>query len=205
MNTALLYGKGTLFVQVPEHSVILEPKHLPGLRDEEAAVATALRNPIGTPPLRDMVKRTDKVAIVISDITRPTPNHKLVPWILKELSHVPLDQFVIIYGTGTHRDQTREEFIHMLGEWVVEHVRVINEAAGRLDQITVIGCDAVDPALDAIRQGKLEATIAEPPFFLGKEAVQTAVTISKGESVEKSVILDSTLVTKENIDQVKTR
>jgi ribose transport system substrate-binding protein len=79
------------------------------------------------------------------------------------------------------------------------------EAAGRLDQITVIGCDAVDPALDAIRQGKLEATIAEPPFFLGKEAVQTAVTISKGESVEKSVILDSTLVTKENIDQVKTR
>ncbi|MCK9906769.1 substrate-binding domain-containing protein, partial [Frankia sp. Cpl3] len=48
------------------------------------------------------------------------------------------------------------------------------EAAGRLDKITLIGCDAVDPALDAIRQGKMEATIAEPPFFLGKEAIKTA-------------------------------
>jgi ribose transport system substrate-binding protein len=79
------------------------------------------------------------------------------------------------------------------------------EAAGRLDEITLIGCDAVDPALDAIRQGKLEATIAEPPFFLGREAVKTAQKISKGEKVEKSVILDSTLVTKENIDQIKTK
>jgi ribose transport system substrate-binding protein len=79
------------------------------------------------------------------------------------------------------------------------------EAAGRLDKITLIGCDAVDPALDAIRSGKMEATIAEPPYFLGKEAIKTAEKISKGETVEKSVILDSTLVTKENIDQVKTR
>lgn len=79
------------------------------------------------------------------------------------------------------------------------------EAAGRLDKITLIGCDAVDPALDAIRQGKLEATIAEPPFFLGKEAIITAQKISKGEKVEKSVILDSTLVTKENVEQIKTK
>lgn len=79
------------------------------------------------------------------------------------------------------------------------------EAAGRLDEITLIGCDAVDPALEALRAGKLEATIAEPPFFLGKEAVLTAQKISKGESVEKSVILESTLVTKENVDQIKTK
>jgi ribose transport system substrate-binding protein len=79
------------------------------------------------------------------------------------------------------------------------------EAAGRLDKIVVIGCDAIDPALEAIRQGKLEATIAEPPFFLGKEAINTALKISKGEKVEKEVILKSTLVTRENIDQVKTK
>jgi len=79
------------------------------------------------------------------------------------------------------------------------------EAAGRLDEIVLIGCDAVDPALDAIRNGKMEATIAEPPFFLGKEAIDTALKISKDESVEKEVILDSTLVTPENIEQVKTK
>jgi ribose transport system substrate-binding protein len=79
------------------------------------------------------------------------------------------------------------------------------EAAGRLDEITLIGCDAVDPALDAIRSGKLEATIAEPPFFLGKEAIDTAIKIAAGEEVEAEVILDSTLVTADNVDTVKTK
>ncbi|MEH7076623.1 substrate-binding domain-containing protein [Neobacillus drentensis] len=79
------------------------------------------------------------------------------------------------------------------------------EAAGRLDEITLIGCDAIDPSIEAIKAGKLEATIAEPPFFLGKEAVTTALKISKKETVEKEVILDSTLVTKENVNEVKTK
>ncbi|WP_410595041.1 lactate racemase domain-containing protein, partial [Bacillus sp. SIMBA_074] len=65
-------------IDVPDDSLIVEPKNLPGLENEEEAVRQALQAPIGTQPLRDMVKGTDKVAIVISDITRPTPNHKLV-------------------------------------------------------------------------------------------------------------------------------
>lgn len=79
------------------------------------------------------------------------------------------------------------------------------EAAGRLDKITLIGCDAIDPSVAAIKEGKLEATIAEPPFFLGKNAVQTALKVLNGETVEKNVILDSTLVTKENVNDLKTK
>ncbi len=40
------------------------------------------------------------------------------------------------------------------------------EAAGRLDEITMIGCDAIDDTIEAIKAVKVEATIAEPPFFL---------------------------------------
>lgn len=79
------------------------------------------------------------------------------------------------------------------------------EAAGRLEKITLIGCDAIDPAIAAIKAGKQEATIAEPPFFLGKNAVLAGIKVIKGEKVEKKVILDSTLVTKDNVDQVKTK
>lgn len=79
------------------------------------------------------------------------------------------------------------------------------EAAGRVDEIVLIGCDAIDPSLDAIRADKMEATIAEPPFFLGKEAIDTAIKISKGEDVEKEVILESNLVTSENVDTIKTK
>lgn len=79
------------------------------------------------------------------------------------------------------------------------------KAAGRLDKITMIGCDAIDPAMEAIKKGELAATIAEPPFFLGKEAVIIAEKIANGEAVEKSLILDSKLVTKDNVNEVKTR
>ena len=79
------------------------------------------------------------------------------------------------------------------------------EAAGRLDEITMIGCDAIDPALEAIRAGKLEGTIAEPPFFLGKAAVETAYGIYQGQSFEKEIVLQNQLVTLDNIDVIKTR
>ena len=79
------------------------------------------------------------------------------------------------------------------------------EAAGRLDEITLIGCDAIDPSLEKIREGKLEATIAEPPFFLGKNAVFTALDVLAGTEVEADVILDSNLVTAENVDTIVTK
>lgn len=79
------------------------------------------------------------------------------------------------------------------------------EAAGRLDEIVIIGTDAIDPAMDAIRNGKLNATIAEPPFFLGKEGVITAMKIINGESVDSQITLENNLVTADNVDTIKTR
>jgi len=129
MKVKLAYGKGDLEIEVPDQTVVIEPKHIDRLADEKGKVFEALRDPIGTPPLKEMVKSTDTVAIVISDMTRPTPNHKLVPWLLEELSHVPKENFVVINGTGSHRDNTREELIQMLGKDVVDSVKVINNNA----------------------------------------------------------------------------
>ncbi|WP_103106812.1 nickel-dependent lactate racemase [Brevibacillus reuszeri] len=172
MKTTLLYGKDGLTIDVPDDSLIVEPKNLPGLENEEEAVIQALQEPIGTQPLRDMVKGTDKVAIVISDITRPTPNHKLVPWILKELSHVPLENFVVINGTGTHRDQTREEFVQMLGEWVVDNVRVINHHCHEKEELVKVGesrfgCDAYLNKEYVEADFKIVTGFIEPHFFAG--------------------------------------
>ena len=172
MKTTLLYGKDGLTIDVPDDSLIVEPKNLPGLENEEEAVRQALQAPIGTQPLRDMVKGTDKVAIVISDITRPTPNHKLVPWILKELSHVPLENFVVINGTGTHRDQTREEFVQMLGEWVVDNVRVINHHCHEKEELVKVGesrfgCDAYLNKEYVEADFKIVTGFIEPHFFAG--------------------------------------
>ncbi|WP_018132283.1 nickel-dependent lactate racemase [Effusibacillus pohliae] len=172
MKVTLSYGKQGLTVDVPDTAVVVEPRHLAGLPDEKAAVVNALRHPIGCPPLCEMVKPTDRVAIVISDITRPTPNHKLVPWLLEELSHVPLEQFVIINGTGTHRDQTRDEFIQMLGEWVVDNVRIINNNChDKSTQAKVgssrFGCDVYLNKEYVEADFRIVTGFIEPHFFAG--------------------------------------
>lgn len=78
-------------------------------------------------------------------------------------------------------------------------------AAKRLDEITVVSCDAIDPALEKIRSGELKATIAEPPFFLGKEGLKIALDVINKKTVEKITKLDNQLVTKDNVDTIKTR
>src|SRR4051812_3420566 len=111
MNVSLAYGHGRLKVAVPDNAVVITPVELPGLPDERAAFNAVVGEPNGTAALRDLAKPTDTVAIVIADITRPSPSERLVPWIMAELANVPRENFVIINGTGSHRANTREELI----------------------------------------------------------------------------------------------
>ena len=86
-----------------------------------------------------MVNSNDIVSIVISDITRPTPNHILVPLLIEELNHVPRENFVIINGTGTHRDQTRDELIQMLGEDIVNSVKIVHNHCSEKESLAKVG------------------------------------------------------------------
>ncbi|MDF2568808.1 MAG: larA 7 [Sporomusa sp.] len=157
---------------VPDRAVIIEPKSLDRLSDEKAAVQKALRQPIGTQPLKDMVKPSDTVAIVISDMTRPTPNHKLVPWLIEELPHVPKGNFVIINGLGSHRANTQEELIQMLGEEVVDTIQVINHNAFEPEELVLVGKNSYgsDVYLNKTYVNctfKIVTGFIEPHFFAG--------------------------------------
>jgi nickel-dependent lactate racemase len=168
----LAYGKHGLDITVPDHAVVIEPRYLPKLSDENERVFAALRHPIGTPPLKSMVKPSDQVAIVISDITRPTPNHKLIPWLLEELDHVPKSNFVIINGTGSHRDNTREELIRMLGQEVVDSVKVINNNAFDKSTQTYLGTSSLgaEAYLNKVyceSDFRIVTGFIEPHFFAG--------------------------------------
>jgi lactate racemase len=172
MKTTLLYGKDNLSIQLPDNSFVVEPTNMAGLQDTNREITDALRNPIGTPPLKEMVKSSDTVAIAISDITRPTPNHILVPLLIEELNHVPLENFVIINGTGTHRDQTRDEFIQMLGEWVVDNIRIVNNQCHEKETLVNVGessfgCDVYLNKDYVEADFKIVTGFIEPHFFAG--------------------------------------
>ena len=119
MHTHLQYGKDGLHVEIPSNNVtVLAPRFIPGEPDEAAAFAEAVRQPINSLPLKELIRSTDKVAVVIPDITRPLPNDRLLPWLFAELDHVPAENFVIINGTGSHRVNTPAELEQMVGKEV---------------------------------------------------------------------------------------
>lgn len=172
MKTELLYGKDGITLDLPDNAFVIEPKNLPKMENDREAIRQALRNPINAKPLRESVKATDIVSIVISDITRPTPNHILVPALIEELDHVPLENFVVINGTGTHRDQTREEFVGMLGEWVVDNIRIINNHCHDKETLVKVGhsrfgCDVYLNKDYVESDFKIVTGFIEPHFFAG--------------------------------------
>jgi lactate racemase len=172
MRVDLAYGRGRLAVEVPDHAVVIRPEELPGLADERAAFEEAVRRPIASRPLDELAKSNDTVAIVIADITRPSPSERLVPWLMAELSHVPRENFVIVNGTGSHRANTREELVRMLGAEVVETVRIVNHNAFDDATLTHLGRTSYGGEVwvnnDYLRADVRIATgFIEPHFFAG--------------------------------------
>lgn len=172
MQVSLAYGRGRTSLEVPEHAVVIAPEHLAGLPDERAAFIEAVRSPIGAPPLRTLANASSTVAIVIADITRPSPSERLVPWILEELGHIPRNQFVIINGTGSHRANTRDELIQMLGVEIVETIRIVNHNAFDDSTLTHLGRTSYGGEI-WVNNDYLNADIRivtgfiEPHFFAG--------------------------------------
>jgi lactate racemase len=127
MHTHLQYGKDGLIVDIPSTNVtVLAPRFIPGIPDEAESFRDAVRAPINSKPLRELINANDRVAIVIPDITRPLPSDRLLPWLFAELSHVPAENFVIINGTGSHRSNTPKELAAMVGEEIFSRFRVVN-------------------------------------------------------------------------------
>jgi len=131
MKVHLPYGRQGLEVALPDQAQVLLPKRVPALARPEEAVRQALRQPIGSPPLAELVRPAHRVAIVFSDITRPTPNHILLPAILAELAArgVSKENAALVNATGMHRPNTREELIAMLGQEVVDRYRIVQHDA----------------------------------------------------------------------------
>ncbi len=127
MRTKLAYGRDGLEVNLPDAATIVEPRFVPGLPDEPASLRDALRHPIESAPLAELVKPGSTVAIVHTDITRATPNERILPILLAELeaAGIARQNITLINGLGTHRKQTEVELRGMLGDYIVDHYTCI--------------------------------------------------------------------------------
>lgn len=137
----LPYGKTEVCARIPTQNFLglIEPREKLGVLEPKAEIERALKEPIGSKRLSEIVKLEDKVAIVVDDATRPAPNHLLIPSILDELgiAGVKNENVTVIFGCGTHRAVTKEEAIRLLGEKVLNHVKTISHDCRAKDLVYV--------------------------------------------------------------------
>jgi inositol transport system substrate-binding protein len=73
------------------------------------------------------------------------------------------------------------------------------EDAKLSDKIKVYGLDATPDALAAVKDGKLAATISQSTTAQGQKAMETCVKLVNGEKVEPEILVQFTLINKDNV------
>jgi nickel-dependent lactate racemase len=172
----LAYGRSGLSLDLPDDVPvsIIEPRFVPGLPDERAAITAALRSPLSSPPLRALVHPRDTVAIVFSDLTRPMPNERVLPPLLCELAEagVPDDRIMLLNALGTHRHQTEAELKRMLGASIAARFRIVQHDAWAAERLVEICRNGLGRPVK-VNRAYMEATVRvltgfiEPHFFAG--------------------------------------
>ena len=128
-NTATIrsrawYGDEALTLNFPTgwEVEILGPKDGPALSD--AQIERAFAEPIGTPCISELAKGKKSAAIIVDDLSRPTPAATIIPFLLRELAAagVPKSEIRFVVGGGSHRPLTDEEVAKKIGtEVAAEH------------------------------------------------------------------------------------
>lgn len=138
------YGSEDLQTEIEDSHIIhtLIPKNTKSILDVKAEVNRVLDNPIGTKPLREIVKSGEKVAIVVSDITRTwIKTHEFLIHIVNYISNLGVsdeDMFVVI-ALGGHRKSTEEEMISIVGKEVYDRINVYDHECEDENELVYLG------------------------------------------------------------------
>ncbi|MDL2209637.1 nickel-dependent lactate racemase [Desulfovibrio sp. OttesenSCG-928-O18] len=145
MKYELSYGKGKLSFTLPEGvtPTVVVPGDKPGLADPLAAAREAVKNPVGTPPLAQMLrdKAPKSVVVVVNDVTRPTPYNVMFPPLLEAFQEAGIkdEQVTFLVATGIHDVHTDEQNREIYGDEIVNRFKVISHDAFKSETHTFMG------------------------------------------------------------------
>jgi len=127
MKCELKYGDRKIEFDIPDKNYAgTLSENLPREHaDEKHLISRAMAEPLGTAPLHELVHEGETAAIVTSDITRPTPSAKLLPFIIRELKEGGIHEkdITIITALGTHRKHTERERKLIAGSEIYNKVK----------------------------------------------------------------------------------
>ena len=136
MKVELGFGTSVQTVEIPEknHMGELLPNEMRHSLTGEDAVKAALDAPIGSRRLEDVIRegkaagRGGRVAIIASDISRPSPSYAIIPAVLDRLYEAGIERedITVVFALGSHRTQTDEERRHLVGDRVYNEVKCVD-------------------------------------------------------------------------------
>jgi nickel-dependent lactate racemase len=135
----LKYGKEEVQLPLSDKNIlqVLNLKEQEVLSNPEEKLKYLLKNPIGSPSLKELIfqKKAQKILIIVNDITRPTPYKIILPPLLNELDEIGVNKEDIkfIIATGIHRDNYNEELSNIFGEDIISTYKFINHNADSPD------------------------------------------------------------------------
>ncbi len=138
------FGDKEVAITLPEEQVlhVVEGKDVEAITNVPAAVQAAVRNPIDSPPLQQVVKTGDKVVIIASDITRKWINYpEFLPTLLNELNGAGIadSDITLVVSLGSHRQHTDQENIAVYGQEAVNRIQLVQSYAPTTEDFVHIG------------------------------------------------------------------
>ncbi len=151
---------------------VVEPSFVEGLADEHAAVRQAVLNPIASTSLAEVVSPGDKVGIIFSDISRPTPYPVILPPVLEVIESVKDVEIVLFNATGTHRSNTQKELESILGPEIASRYRIVQNDCTDAESHRVVGTTSTGNEIAVLSEFldcdvRIPTGFIEPHFFAG--------------------------------------
>lgn len=134
MIVPLRYGKCGLQVTLPLDSqvTIIEKPSIPAFSKPARAIQSALISGVDSQSLKQLAAQCRTACILVCDITRPVPNHVLLPPIIETLleSGIARDNILLLVATGLHRPNEGEELQTIIGnDPILKSIPVANHFA----------------------------------------------------------------------------
>ncbi|AKB74259.1 Transcriptional regulator [Methanosarcina lacustris Z-7289] len=198
----LAFGSGIFELEIPEKNIssLILPSEPEKKEDGALLIRKALENPIKSKRLSEIVNPETRIAIIVSDVTRPTPTAKILPPLLEELysGGARDENITIIFALGLHRQQTEEESKKLVGDDIYKKIRCIQHDTSRCRRIGVTSrgtpIDIFEEVIDAdfvIGTGGIEFH-----YYAGYSG--GAKSILPGVSSEESVLTNHKMMIEEN-------
>jgi hypothetical protein len=144
------HGEGFRIEKLPLGSRVVYPAEpLPGFRDVDSVIASALERPAGSEPLRALLKPGMRLTIAVDDISLPLPQMRtpdvrgrVIEHVLELAARAGVDDVRITVANSLHRRMTAKEIRRMVGERVFRSFwpeGLTNHDAEDRDNLTFIG------------------------------------------------------------------